>query len=104
SKYRFDCGRIANLHSNDVISHNFVKVESNVKRYHNAQCALLHLSPILTQTGWQSLLPPLLDADVRQMTVGLPNESEGRKTISCTWQTHRVGVDLGDEGLQEGAY
>jgi hypothetical protein len=103
-KYRFDRGQIANLRSNDVISRNFVKVESDVKRYRDARCALLHLSPILAQTGWQSLLPPLLDADVRQMTVGLPNESEGRKTISWIWRTHRVGVDLGDEGLQEGAY
>lgn len=56
----------------------------------------------LGQVGWQSALPVLADGDIRQMTQGLAEESEGRRTLSWIWRTDRVAGDLSDEGLQDG--
>lgn len=101
-KYRFARGQVDNLKSNDTVKRVAKHVRNDTEVYRTARLALRALSAPLGETGWQSSLPILVDADVRQMTQGLPEESEGNRTLSWIWRTDRVAGNLSDEGLQDG--
>jgi hypothetical protein len=103
-KYQFARGQIANLRSNDVIARTHRKIEDCTDRYRTARRALVYLAHILKKTGWASILPVLLDTDVRQMTQGLQHEGEGKRTLSWIWRTHGVGGDTDDESVQDSEY
>lgn len=101
-KHRFDRGQSANLKSNDIVKRITNHVRNDTEVYRTARKSLRLMSTSLAKSGWQAVLPILTDEDVRRMTQGLPEESEGKRTLSWIWRTDRVAGDLSDEGLQDG--
>ncbi|KAG1894210.1 uncharacterized protein F5891DRAFT_1131024 [Suillus fuscotomentosus] len=64
-----------------------LRKQVSVEKYRHACNALLTLSHRLHQSGWEILLPPLLDSDVRPMG---DMESQGTGTISWIWLDSRA--------------
>lgn len=54
---------------------------------------------------WETSLKILTDADVRGMSTGLADDSEGTRTMSWIWTTAGVGVDaVEDPGMNDGMF
>lgn len=101
-KARNDRGQTDNLRSNDQLKRNQVHVQSDVSKYRGARAALVILGRQLGKTSSELYTPTLLEADVRQMMVGLPGESEGRRTLSWIWRTDGAEKEKDDPGYQDG--
>lgn len=103
-KDRFVHGQGPNTRARSVIKKAQDKVDEHADRYRRARAALVSLSTILGKAGWEGTLKTLADEDVRQMTEGMPGQSEGKRTLSWIWRTTPlVGPeDVDDPELQEG--
>lgn len=78
------------------------KIRSSRDKYQAARKALVALSSVLGQTGWQCQLPILVDSDVRSISEGEEGDSEGRKTLSWIWKVMGiVGDGDGDHHLRD---
>lgn len=83
---------------NTVQSH----INADVSGYRAAYSALLALDPKIVH-NWQGTLRPLADGDVREMKEGLPNVTEGRRSLSWIWRTSGwSGTDDDDNDEEEG--
>jgi hypothetical protein len=79
------------------------RVKISIGGYHQARAALTHLASPLLETTWEETLHPLLEDDVRIMTVAqAEGVSEGRHMMSWIWRT--VGVRDSSPAMQEGMY
>ncbi|OBZ77742.1 hypothetical protein A0H81_02190 [Grifola frondosa] len=107
-KDRFVRGQRHNTRARTVITGAQSKIDADVSRYRTAHAALLSLSTILHKTGWQVVLQPLNDSDIRHVTDGEDGQSEGRRTLSWIWKASgegsvdgRVGEHLQDSLRRE---
>lgn len=70
--------------------------------YRVARQALLILGAELKKKGWEEILKPLADDDVRAMSEGLFGETEGTRTMSWIWLTHGPEGDVEEPHLNDG--
>ncbi|KAF7964571.1 hypothetical protein HWV62_5596, partial [Athelia sp. TMB] len=96
----FSKGQASNTRSNDTISRIRAKVADSALSYRTARIAIAALGHTLKELGWAKAFPILHDEDIRQMTVGLEGESEGKRTLSWIWTSAGVG---GDKDSADGA-
>ena len=95
-------GQAANTRALNTIATLNAKIHSSRDKYQVARMALVSLSGMLGQTGWQSQLPILVDRDVRSISDGEEGDSDGRKTLSWIWKVMGVvGDGDGDDHLRD---
>jgi len=86
-KDRFVTGQRANTRSNAIIARVQASVIASISRYRAARNALLSLAPFLKKDEtWKGTIMELRDEDVREMSVGGRDESEGHRLISWIWK------------------
>lgn len=77
------------------------KIDVDVTRYRKNHAALDQLAATLRQVGWQEILRPLRDSDIRALTAAeQEGTSEGRRSMSWIWRAEGAGE--GDQAMQEG--
>jgi hypothetical protein len=69
-------------------------------KYNIARHALLALGPTLGKVGWEELLCPLCDSDMRHMTDMLDGQTEGRRDLSWVWKMPGV-LGSNDDNLRD---
>jgi len=93
-KDRFITGQRANTRSNATISRVQTYINGSAARYRTARKALVRLAPQLKKdNAWTASLLELHDEDIRAMTVGLDEESEGRRSLSWIWKQEGTALD-----------
>jgi len=102
-KQRFMRGVAENNRSNDGIKRAEAVIEAAASKYRIAYAALtalhLQISNTHREPNWTENLQVLRDTDLRGMSEGLENDSEGRRSISWIWRIE--GVADGEQGEQE---
>ena len=94
-KDRFVRGQGANTRARNTISSLQAKIDATADEYRVAYEALISLGTVLLRFGWKDELLPLNPDDVRDISDGLPGESEGRRTMSWIWRKcpHQDSMD-----------
>jgi len=85
-KDRFVRGQGANTRARNTITILQAKIDATADEYRAAYDALTSLGVVLLRFGWKDELLPLNPEDVRDISDGLPGESEGRRTMSWIWR------------------
>lgn len=93
-----DCfvrGQGANTRARNCISVLQAKIDATTDEYRVAHKALVSLGTVLLRFGWKNELLPLEEEDVRDISDGLPGESEGKRTMSWIWRKcpHQDSMD-----------
>ncbi|KAF9500747.1 hypothetical protein BDN71DRAFT_1567169, partial [Pleurotus eryngii] len=102
SKDNLSCGQKSNTRSVALIKNIQGHVNYVCQKYHSCRSALVALSGPLEETGWESLVQPLLDADVRSLKEGDDTgNSEGRRQLSWIWSSQRTSEAELTEGMNE---
>jgi len=88
-------GQGANTRARNSISVLQAKIDATADKYHVAHEALVSLGTVLLHFGWKNKLLPLKEGDVRDISDGLPGESEGKRTMSWIWRKcpHQDSMD-----------
>lgn len=93
-------GQGSNTRARNTLKSVESRLQGSAAKYRRARAALKALSTVLQKVGWDTTLRPLLEEDLRSLSIGVDGQSEGRRTISWIWQT--VGVAGNDDAeLQE---
>ncbi|KIJ09041.1 hypothetical protein PAXINDRAFT_164415 [Paxillus involutus ATCC 200175] len=101
-KDRFLCGQGANTRARNCLKSVDNKVNASAAKYRAAHNALSVLSGLLKIVGWSDTFPALADDDIRAMTEGMDDSSEGRRTLLWIWKSCKKATDdESDEGLQD---
>lgn len=96
-------GQRANTRARGALDH-ITKTKQRAKaRYTVARSSLQALAPLVGKAGWDELLRPLHDADMRYMSDMLDNQSEGTRDLSWIWKVPGV-LGSSDENLQDGKF
>lgn len=102
-KDAFVRGQGSNTRARDIVNRYNDKIDACATKYRVARKALVSLAALLAETTWQNVLLPMMPEDVRGMSEGLMDESEGHRTLSWIWKTLSVSASASeDERLQDG--
>lgn len=102
SKDRYSRGQHHNTRSVMLVKTVNARVNAAANKYRKCRLALQALSTVLGKSGWDLVLRPLTDADVRGLRDGQDSsQSEGRRTLSWIWATERNEAEMND-GMNEG--
>ena len=101
-KDRHVVGQRANTRQFNLIQRVDKKVAASAAKYRRARAALSKLADRVGEFIWRSQLLRLQDEDVRRMSEGEPDDSQGKKRMSWIWRVQGVSENSEDEGLQEG--
>ncbi|KAF8124209.1 hypothetical protein EV363DRAFT_1403314 [Boletus edulis] len=74
------------------------RINAAASRYNDAHKALVSLAPALNENGWNTVLHPLAQQDIRGLTDLLWGKTEGKRKPSWTWN---VGGTMRDETDKE---
>ncbi|KIK74265.1 hypothetical protein PAXRUDRAFT_29183 [Paxillus rubicundulus Ve08.2h10] len=81
------------------------RIDAAANRYRNAHEALVVLSPLLKEVGWQATLRPLDRQHIRAMSDLLDDETEGTKKLSWIWTVRgSTDVYINGEGSLDGKF
>lgn len=98
-KDRFVRGQAANTRARNVLDGIQKKIDRFVMEYRTAYGALCGLGPLLGETSWKETYLPLQNEDIRDLSEGKANQSEGRREISWIWRTTSLDqIDKPEEG------
>jgi hypothetical protein len=103
-KTKFERGQRPNTRARNVIERVTHKINMAAATYRNARNALVSLSPLLNQVGWEVSLQVLKVTDIRAMKEDerdmdpaarrrSEHQSEGRRMISWIWTTPGILAD-----------
>ncbi|EMD37240.1 hypothetical protein CERSUDRAFT_29195, partial [Gelatoporia subvermispora B] len=95
-KGQFVSGQRPTTWARSAINNVQQKVDADMARYRAAHSSLISLSRHLNKSGWQTVLRPLEDDDVRGISDGQIFETESHRTISWIWKTPGISPD-GDD-------
>ncbi|KDQ31598.1 hypothetical protein PLEOSDRAFT_1036768, partial [Pleurotus ostreatus PC15] len=102
SKDRYSRGQFHNTRSVMLVKNVQTRVNAAASKYRTCRVALHALGTVLGKSGWEQVLRPLLDADVRGLRDGEDaSQSEGRRTLSWIWATERTNEAELTEGMNE---
>jgi hypothetical protein len=106
-KDRFVWGQRPNTRSRGTIKRIDEKISISATKYETAYHALVLLSPILNETGWDVFLKLLnRDTDLRALSEAGFDQSEGTRKLSWIWLTPGASLDsdgeLGDKHVHDG--
>lgn len=103
SKDRYVRGQMNNTRSGTLIKNVQARIKFISNRYRKTRSALVVLGRVLLKSGWESILLPLADTDVRSLKGGEDaSSSEGRRTLSWIWMTQRTGDQEMTATMSEG--
>lgn len=104
AKDRFARGVEQNTRANVNIQKSRAKVDASAFQYRHAREALVTLGNYLEKPRqWEKVLKVLADDDIRGMSTGLADDTEGTRTLSWIWTTVGVGADESeDPGMNDG--
>lgn len=103
-KDRFVRGQAANTRARSTLDGIQAKIDRYVLEYRVAYGALCILGPLLGETSWRESYLPLQNEDIRDLSEGKANQTEGRREISWIWRTTSLdNIDKPEHGhLREG--
>ncbi|KAL4261314.1 CxC2-like cysteine cluster KDZ transposase-associated domain-containing protein [Pleurotus pulmonarius] len=102
SKDNLSRGQKSNTRSVTLIKNIQARINYVCQKYRSCRSALVALSGPLEERGWESLVQPLLDADVRSLKEGdNTGNSEGRRQLSWIWSSQRTSDAELTEGMNE---
>lgn len=103
-KDRFSRGVAQNTRSNANIQKISDRLATTAKAYRHARNALSILGSCLEKPRtWQNILKELRDEDIRGMSTGLADDTEGTRTLSWIWTTMGItGDGAEDPGMHDG--
>ena len=103
SKDRHVRGQRMLTRSQSLINSVSNKIKACTLRYREIHAALHVLAKPLLETTWTTTLQPLLDDDVRAISVAQADiMGKGRQSISWIWRTTSAAQASDVEGMQEG--
>lgn len=116
-------GQSASTRCQNLIKRVQVKLKASAAKYTLARGAMTRLSVHTADIGWQTILLPLRDEDIRPLRdveadllnekhkkrkeaskPGASQPSEGHRTLSWIWKVTGVEANAEDDGLQEGEF
>ncbi|KAJ8690409.1 hypothetical protein PTI98_011837 [Pleurotus ostreatus] len=104
SKDRYSRGQYHNTRSVILVKNVHTRANAAASKYRKSRITLHALGTILGKSGWEQVLRPLLDADVRGLRDGEDtSQSEGCRTLSWIWATERTNEAELTEGMNEGS-
>lgn len=97
------CRQGANTRARNTVKAIESRINAAMNRYNDAHRALVKLAPFLKETGWNSILHPLAQQDIRGLMDLLWGETEGTRKLSWIWTMGGIVAnetdDVGLEGL-----
>lgn len=103
SKDRYSRGQHHNTRSVMLVKNVQARANAAATKYRKCRIALQALGTVLGKSGWDQVLRPLMDADVRGLRDGEDaSQSEGRRTLSWIWATERTNKAEMTEVMNEG--
>ncbi|KAG2151533.1 hypothetical protein DEU56DRAFT_869093 [Suillus clintonianus] len=95
-------GQGANTRARNTLKGINGRIEAASSRYQDARKALVVLTPLVKETGWQSSLRPLNCEDIQGMSDLLWGQTEGRRKLSWIWNMRGAhGDELCNDGSME---
>ncbi|KAJ8522798.1 hypothetical protein ONZ45_g627 [Pleurotus djamor] len=102
SKSKYSRGQQQNTWSVSLIGNVQQHINHTVQRYRVSQTALEGLAKRLKKSGWESMILPLQDSDVRSLKEGDDaGSSEGRRRLSWIWSAQHTSDSKFVKGKNE---
>lgn len=102
SKEQYGHGQRHHTRSVNLIKNVQEKVDQTVEKYRATRENLVTLASYLTKAGWDDIIRPLNDEDIRAPDEEEAALGEGRRTFTWIWRTGSVSVGTGSDETQEG--
>ncbi|KAG6904713.1 hypothetical protein DXG01_007735, partial [Tephrocybe rancida] len=103
TKDRYVRGQQMLTRSQDLLARVQKHIDAATMKYQQIRVALVNLGGVLRTMGWQSVLRPLLDADLTGLTLDEEGPSEGQCKLSWIWSMSQSEAVKGED-KQEGSW